>query len=317
MLTAVAGIAAEGGRVFVYDGPAGRVWVTSDDLRPIHSFGGGGQGPGELRETSDRSVSHGASWRWLATATGDVLVYDGALLHRFTPDGVFIDRPLRWRGAPGLWVGTRRIAAHAGRLVYGNGGRDLTSLGQLPDRPIFRVYESGDDPAAPVLSLEMVPLPRLRDGATFTGPDQARPLWDLRDGCLIASDGTGTSLVRTAIGSGQVDTLSLSLPPHADSRRNADGEVAEYLGEAVPPPTARRKLESMMIDPDGYVWLLPVSSARGPMTAYVVSGTSGQVDSLLVPAFPQAFGSPGSLYAVVRDSFDVPVVARYSLHPAR
>jgi hypothetical protein len=62
-------------------------------------------------------------------------------------------------------------------------------------------------------------------------------------------------------------------------------------------------VRDLVLDPDGYVWLLPVQpSPRIPDGVEVVRAPLGGGSAVLdtVPAFPRAFGAPGVYYAETR-----------------
>ncbi len=315
-LTAVAGIAEEEGRVFVYDGPAARIHAFSRDLGWLYSFGREGEGPGELNATSDRSRQHGLGWRWLTAQGNAVIVYDGRTLNMFSLDGQFLRRLFRAGSVKGLWAGSRRIATGSALLYYGNGGHDFSSQVYSPDSPTFSVHAIRDGRVMPFLALRLTSLPRLRDGATFSGPREARPLWDARGDCLVASDGGSPSLVKVSVSGGQTDTLVMSLPKWNPPKHRRNQDVAAYIGEQLPRPSTPRRFEALALDPDGYVWLLPVSPPNAnSFSVYIVSLASGQIDTATVPAFPREFSVPGSYYSVVMDTFDVQTVVKYRLGP--
>jgi len=66
-------------------------------------------------------------------------------------------------------------------------------------------------------------------------------------------------------------------------------------------PTALRKLSGLVIDPDGYAWLLPTQDSTnvpgGGVEVVRIALSTGAAERDTVPAFPAAFGEAGVFYA--------------------
>ena len=76
-----------------------------------------------------------------------------------------------------------------------------------------------------------------------------------------------------------------------------------------------------MIDPDGYVWLLPTQDSTnvpgGGVEVVRIALSTGAAERDTVPAFPAAFGAPGVFYARTNDRrTEEAVVTRYDRAPA-
>lgn len=79
----------------------------------------------------------------------------------------------------------------------------------------------------------------------------------------------------------------------------------------------------LILDPDGFVWLLPVQPDQpvpGGVEVLRVPLGGGSVVTDTVPAFPRAFGPPGVYFGGIRGPNDEILVKRYekdmSAHPS-
>jgi hypothetical protein len=153
---------------------------------------------------------------------------------------------------------------------------------------------------------------------------------------VIASDGENEWLLRHALGGRTADTLRLphlEVPAQADDNDD-EGKASELLGAL----QARRGVKSsniaipagggagvlrwtdMIADPDGYLWIearRQSNDAKAPVRVFRVNLATGAVEKDVVPAFPAAFGPPGSYYARATDASGTPYLARYELTPSR
>ena len=87
-------------------------------------------------------------------------------------------------------------------------------------------------------------------------------------------------------------------------------------------PTALRKRSDRVIDPDGYAWLLPTQDSTnvpgGGMEVVRIALSTGAAERDTVPAFPAAFGAPGTFYARKNDRHtSEALVIRYDLAATR
>jgi len=302
----VGGIAFRDSLVYVYDTPESRVVVLTPRLEPVRSFGRKGGGPGELFSSRDWGMK-GSGWQWLDGSSDTIAVFDGTRVQLFSRDGRFlVQRVSGLVGTPGLSQDIDRIAYFGATLIAPSGGYSMPLLRRPADRYRWDLTAHAPGSDRRLLSLKLAPLPARGRSATFNGPEQARPLWDHARGCVAATDGTGAWLVRASLGGGRVDTLRLSLPavepPHVDR-----AEVARMIGMASKgeqgylAPTAVRKLSGLVIDPDGFVWLLPTQDSTnvpgGGVEVVRIALSTGAAERDTVPAFPAAFGAPGVFYA--------------------
>lgn len=313
----VAGVAELGGMTYVYDPGRAHIVVLDSAFLPVRTMGRKGKGPGELEPGWDRGT-RGRGWRWMEIVDSTLVVYDGFRLQSFAPDGSLesgrLQGPVR-RGAVHFWADRLRISDEA--VISSSGGYALMSRSRRPYE--WTLSRSTESRTTPILSLRLTPLPKSR-GVPFSGPEQALPAWDALSGCVVASDGTGKWLVRGDVAGRSIDTLALELPelgrPKIDvaryERLMGAGGGGGYVG-----PTALRDISAIIIDPDGYAWILPVqdSTAGGEGVEVVrLSLQTGAVARDTVPAFPTEFGSPGVFYARVGER-DEPALARYRLSP--
>jgi hypothetical protein len=301
----VGGIAYGDSLLFVYDAAEARILSLTARLQPARSFGRKGSGPGELTSTVDMG-RRGSGWRWLDVDGDTVAVFDGVRVQLFSRKGTFIDQRLsRLAGTRALSERMERIAYAGGSVVAPSGGYDLALLQPVADRYRWDLTAHAPGSDRRLLSLKLTPLPA-SGRVPFNGPEQARPLWDLWRGCVAATDGTGAWLVRASLGGGRVDTLPLSLPevepPHFDH-----DELVRLMGMASKGeqgyrgPTAVRKLSGLVIDPDGFAWLLLTQDSTnvpgGGVEVVRIALSTGAAERDTVPAFPAAFGAPGVFYA--------------------
>jgi hypothetical protein len=322
----VGGIGFRDSLVYVYDAPESRIVVLTARLQPVRSFGRKGSGPGELVSFIDRGLN-GPGWQWLDIAADTVAVFDGIRVQLFSRDGTFLEQRVSDRvGTPALSERLGRIAFADGCVVVPSGGYDVPVLQPPRDRYRWDLTAHAPRSSRRLLSLKLAPLPTRGRSATFRGPEQALPLWGLSHGCVVATDGTGEWLVRTSLGGGRVDTLDLSLPAVKPPRVDRE-ELARLLGMASKgeqsylEPTAVRKLSGLVIDPDGYAWLLLTQDSTnvpgGGMEVVRVALSTGAAERDTVPAFPAAFGDPGVFYARTNDRHTgEAVVTRYDRAPA-
>jgi len=317
-LNEVAGVGASDSLVYVYDAPQAKVTALSAELRPVLAFGRKGNGPGELMAVQDRGM-RGVNWRWLSVVGDTVVVFDGGRVHLFAHDGRFLEQRFSSLiGTPALSGTGDRVAYLVGSLATGRGGYDFQM-----DQPGWERYRwtltlQGRGGERTLMSMDLAPLPRGSGGTPFLGPEQARPLWDLRDGCVAATNGAGDWLLRGSAGGEGQDTLPVLLPA-VRAPRYDHAEFAR-LGAQYVAPSARRRVAGLIIDPDGYAWLLPWQDSthvRGGVEVVRVSMQTGAAERDTVPAFPSAFGAPGVYYATVNDRRSGEAfVARYDASPA-
>lgn len=292
--------------VFVYDPPEGRVRVLTEALVPVRAFGARGGGPGEMREFVSRGRL-GPQWQWLAFSGDTLLVFDGIAVHRFSTDGRFLGRAYDQAvQRTDLNDGSAAIVSRGGELLSSWGGYYLSVLRAAGDRyrwSIVRHPASGRPDS--LLSLQLEPLPEVAGGAGFVGPAQARPLWAASQDCVVATDGGGGWVARASLSVQGLDTLTFPLPDVAPPPVDAEevgrlrGMVNKGQGGYLE-PSREQRVSSLVVDPDGYAWILPAQdTAASPAGLEIVrvSLATGEATQDTVPAFPLVFGRPGVFYA--------------------
>jgi hypothetical protein len=300
----IGGVAIRDDLVFVYDPPEGRITVLTEALTPVRSFGRRGGGPGEM--TSFTAMGRlGPQWQWTAMAGDTLIVFDGLAVHRFSPDGRFLGREYNAAVQRNdLNDGSPAIAWVNGALLSSWGGYYLAALREPSDRYRWSILHHTSGRPDSVLSLQLEPLPSRRQGVGFNGPEQARPVWGWSRDCVVAMDGSGGWLVRADLDGPGLDTVNFALPevelPRIDKEELArvSGMASKGQGGYVG-PTALQRVSSLVVDPDGYAWILPAqewTQASG-LRIVRVSLATGQAEVDTVPAFPIAFGRPGVYYA--------------------
>jgi hypothetical protein len=316
----IGGVASLDGLVFVYDAGRARVVALDDALRPVRVFGREGKGPGELQPERDMGW-RGRGWRWLDVADGSLAVFDGTRIQLFSPDGTVAGEGFRGAIRSGVVTfETDRLRYWDGTLVAAAGGyRPDWRKGARPNE--WTLYRSGGRRADAILSLPLTPRPTSPGGVPFTGPEQAIPVWDMANGCILAGDGTRRPLLRSDIEGRQVDTLAIDLPDLGRPRVDVEklerlmGMAGKGRSGGYVRPSAPRMIEAISIDPDGYAWILPVQdSAAGGEGIEILrlSLGSGVTQRDTVPAFPIAFGSPGVFFARAGDR-EQPTLVRYQV----
>lgn len=307
--------------LYAYDANNSRVLVLNKDFRRVREIGRKGSGPGELSALQIPGTDR------LALTDSALHVLDIRAVHVFTPDGSFIQY------APGARPGSLRQPQRIQALDVGGGDVlvvvDSVDLYRGKRKLQVRSVEAGNEV---LYELTAAPLPKI-NGRYTTGTaelNQAVPLATLHDNCVIALDGTSALAVRYSLPSAVEDTIPLpnhQLPPEtsADVRRRE--QMREVLSRVMPAtqrgestgPTARRRWERMAVDPDGYLWLQPWrpwSMRSEPVEIYLLNLSGGDVRLDTFPAFPDAFGPPGTYYSVLKEpETEISLIAKFESHP--
>jgi hypothetical protein len=317
VLGPVAGLAADGGVLLALDVERDAVLVLDSALRRSGAFGRKGKGPGELDAGGATLFpAPGGSKDWLAGRGDSVIVYDGTRLSVFDGNGRFQRYLVREPMEIGMSPALHRIRLVDGELLFAAGGHDPMSRAK-PGKParweLRRYAGSGTES---LLSLDLPDLPK-HGGVPFSGPGQAQAVWDANRACAVASDGSSPFVVVRELASGRVDTLRVSLPPSPPPGDDQElRELMKQMGQnrgPIPPATAPMRVRDLAIAPDGMIWLLPRTGARpavGPVEVLMIDPRTGGVRRDTVPAFPRAFGEPGTYYGVTRNGDDVQRIVR-------
>lgn len=320
---ALGGIAATDSIVYVMETGRAALWLLRPDLSAIRRVGREGDGPGEWRRMG--AFPNGGSLRRVSASAHTVRIFDGRRVQEFQPGGRFRRVLVNGGTDESLSHLQSRLIYAGDTLFYSAGGYDPLSSAltgkpsaigadsetAVDGRRLWAVHMRGDGEDRLLLRLGLVPVsPR-----TGAGPAQALPLWDSDGDCVIASDGAEPLLVYAPVG-GKQDTMTVSLPERVDRNEN----YADMLGGVLPSgirlaePSAPARVQDLILDPDGFVWLLPVQPDEpvpGGVEVLRVPLGGGTAVTDTVPAFPRAFGPPGVYFGAVRGSDDEMFVVRY------
>jgi hypothetical protein len=294
-----------------------QVLILDPGLERARSFGRSGDGPGELARFSPQMLSV-TSPDWTAVRGDTIIVYDGERLSKFALDGRHLGYIAREGELARLAPGESRLRATPEGVFFPIGG--YLSPETRPENPVpWSLKRLAGQMVYGVLDLSLPALPRRQGGSTVRVGLQAVPLWDVHGGCVIAADGQGRWLVRATTDGVNRDRIPVHLP---DPRRS-EAELAEermLAGQAspgrtkLPEPTALRRIQALIVDPDGFVWLLPVQPdwrAASELEVYLVSLATAETVVDTVPSFPKVFGSSGTYYGEIRGPDREVVLARF------
>lgn len=101
-----------------------------------------------------------------------------------------------------------RISLVGEGVLYGSGGYDVF-LQNITVDPVFTVKHWRAGQLRDVVSLVLAPSTVGASGIPFRGPNQAKPLWAARSGCVVASDGESRWLAVSSLDAERVDTMAL------------------------------------------------------------------------------------------------------------
>lgn len=315
---------------YVYDARRGNVVVLDDDLNLIKEFGRLGRGPGEL------SALLGVTYDTkdlIHVKDSVVYVFDGWAISVFSKNGAFVrnENDFIPRSIIPFWITS--IHSIGDEFLF-----TVDSLAASRNQKRFQVWSVPlQGGSARVLFQIATTPPPTENGVTYYGPSQPRPLSAANSDCIFVSDGEHEWVVRYAVNSRALDTLSL--PHHeveqqevtldaAAMNRNISALRAARTGR--PPASARiremkttgvRRWTGMIVDPDGYLWIEPWQNrpdeeehASSSIMVYRMNTELGTVVQDSVPAFPIAFGRAGVYYAKNEDPISGEVyLAKYAL----
>lgn len=301
------------GQVLVWDAGDTRIQILSENLIPVLSAGGQGEGPGEFVY---QRVPHG-DWITADDSSFVVLGLGTGVLSRFGLDGGFIRSPTR---QPPFPLPIVRIQLIGGRILYG-----VDAINRQDGTRVLETWQLASEPPHVLVRSDQMPtLPRWRGRPIRNLPMQADPLWAVGRECVYISDGSSDWIVAATLAGARSDTLQLparvTLEP-TDADREAWRQMfAEMRLMGFAPagleneePTARAKWAGLVVDPDGFVWLepwRPPSLEGAPVRALVLNPRTGHVDSVQIPRFPAAFLPEGEFVTLATHGIS-PVVEKY------
>lgn len=294
-----------------------QVLILDPVLEQARSFGRSGDGPGELARFSPQMLSV-TSPDWTAVRGDTIIVYDGERLSKFALDGRFLGYIAREGELARLAPWESRLRATPEGMFFPIGGY-LSAETQRENPVPWSLKRLAGERVHEVLDLSLPALPRRQGGSTVRTGLQAVPMWDVHGGCVVAADGQGRWLVRATTDGVNRDRIPVHLP---DPRRS-EAELAEerrLAGQAsggrtkLPEPTALRRIQALIVDPDGFVWILPVQPdwrTAPELEVYLVSLATAETVVDTVPAFPKVFGPSGTYYGEIRGPDREVVLARF------
>lgn len=318
--------AASDGTIYVLDTQAVEIRVFDADGRHLRTLGGRGEGPGEIIATNGIQLL-GDSLLWVND-------YGKGSLLALAPDGAELERrPMPVRSFGYVWSGTIDREGRFWRPDFGMEGQP----GQEPEpglheEPAVHHMVRANAPWATLDSIVFAEVP-LRSMVFTTGsgwsffqiPFDPRPtsavdpdggFWATPGAtyALARHDANGELLVRVEAG--------VSPPPVSDLDRTTYLERYEgspdrlRAAEAVADVMPDRKgvIETLTVDDAGHLWVgRPASPGEGPR--YDVFARDGRFVAAVRLGFEPTPSIPirirhGHVYAVTRDSLDVPHVLR-------
>jgi hypothetical protein len=254
-----------------------------------------------------------------------VFVYDGGRSVKvFRSDGEAIE--VEGSTLPLSGLGTTRLrslaVAREGVLVA------IEGRGREPSSRSLQTWLLAAGELRLVHQLALPVLPRAGTGS-FVPPQQARAVWSAVNDCIVVGDGSSPWLLRLRLSSGRADTIvlpSYTVPRDERTaermarmrrlldRAAADLDISLPVGDAT--PTAIWRWAEVAIDPDGHIWVNPwrlVEQRQQPLEILRIA-PNGRITNERVPAFPIAFGPPGSFYARQKHpTTDELLIVRYDL----
>ena len=301
----VAGLEFTGERLIVYDALSSRIIELSPDLTHVNTWGREGRGPGELIPYPNLARSA----RVGATANG-LAVFDAFAIHLFDSSRRFSGYLMKV-GDTGLDTEASRIRITEEGILYDFGGYAHMNRTMRGTSPLLTVRYRTPIGHKDLLSVRTAAIPT--EGPVLITRHQPKPLWDYAVGCVVAVSGYEDFVVATNLNGADVDTIPVPLSA-PDPVRDS---LPSFLGRGLQSkPTAPIKIRDVIIDPDGYAWLLPAAQEDGlantrGVEIVRVSLQTGVVVHDTVPAFPTEFGVVGNYYAVVLDKSGIQRIVGY------
>lgn len=283
------------GRIIIFDAGATRVLILDEDLKVVRRVGREGKGPGEF--VYQRAL-HGD---WVLGTDSGFVVMDYRAISTFDASGSFMTYAT---ADPPMPMPIMKLGMIADEVVYAANIVDSRAGTRTLET---RALKPG---GTTLIRKDSMPTLPMHAGRPVRGivADQAEPLWAVADPCIFVSDGAGDWILRASSESGATDTIRLpsrDIPKrtaedeqHIERLRRRGAAVGMNTGNGNVDPTARLKWSSLVVDPDGFLWLepwRPRSQRDQEVTALVVNPANGKVDSVVLPRFPDAFLPGGSI----------------------
>lgn len=301
------------GDLVVFDAGNTRLIRLGPDLGLKQIIGRRGRGPGEF--VYQRIVSGD----WVTSTDSSIVVMSVGRVSEFDMSGEFLGLVTSEAPFP---IPIRFMESTDLGVLYAIDDIDLKSGARA-----VQTWKLDAEGAHELLRADSMPtLPR-HDGRLVRGEfaSQGEPLWAASRKCVFISDGASSFLLRLDLATGDADTIYLpeiAIPERTEDdwesiervRREAR-QLGISAGSRYMTPTARERWESMVVDPDGFVWLEPWRPASaGPerVMALVVDPSTGTTSWVEVPEFPDDFLTPQTFSVFLEGELGVISAHAYS-----
>ncbi len=290
------GLAAAGESLFFYDPLRPRVAHLSGELEERHTFGRGGEGPGEFHVSFPVPWLDNVSEGFVAFDGRRVVVYDRLRLASFDAGGEFL-----WSArVPNFTYleGVRFVSpVDEEVMIFGMDSVDVVSR----HLQLWSTHRA--DPSRRQLVWER-PVPRHASDDPFPmlTTREAQSQWARHQDCIVVSDGGGDFLWIVDLPTMQTDSVALpewEVPAFGElsiDRRTLNVGARRVQSERLA-PALLWLWNGLIVDPGGHAWVRAWTESREEFEVFVVSLATGESRRLMnPPGFPTAFGPPGVFY---------------------
>jgi hypothetical protein len=310
--TPLAGVVVVDGKLFAFDRLAANVLQLDTSGAIVQRIGRAGEGPGEFA-AGNRSGTLSRAGRardWLGATADTLVVLDGNAFHRFTTDGRFLGSlrvPETILGGPSVYprvntrmrVDGREVLLDIAQLTREGGGRGA------PLTHTYSLWIVADTNTRRVLQVRLASPPMLANGAVDISGREARPTFDRVGRCVVVSDGGSPFLIVGRVDGPRVDTIPIRLPLRDPVASEDEAAARRAMGGSAPvEPTLPARVQRLIADPDGWVWLQTVQPPQldGAIEIVRVQLGTGRQRTDTVPFFPSVFLGNGGMLGVRVDS---------------
>jgi hypothetical protein len=252
---------------------------------------------------------------WMQLVADSLVIFDGSTLHLIVGRSARKQLDVFAVVRPDYMATTSRVRLVRGGIIldvmhtprmHGETAREF-ELWYFSDRAPKRVFRR---------SLPSLPI-RGKNGGSFSGPNEAHPLWDAAGNCLLFSDGSSQWLVRGSTTGFTVDSIRLPIHERAQDATPAGphetgGTIADSaLAGLIPEPSLWRNIGALALEDEGRVWLGLTRRSPASASAFAlrVDMTSRQIDSVPIHVFPRAFLGPNRWLGLLWTQIGEPYLA--------